>query len=377
MAKVCSICSVDVSTQKRVKDAQGRYYCHICWNAKANAPKRHVASLTTADASSGNDLSLDDLAQIEATASPTSASKAMPLLPCAMCGGTFTYAYLRSVNGGSLCAECDESRRGQSAVLSGRHRDSTRAASTVVRWVIITLILGCGIAIVVIQQQQQHQLHEHRKATLAVSSSPALTPTPADEGSGKATPSATAEAKPSSPVEDRIAELEREVARQRAEASLVEKARAEEARIEAKARQEQLGDIAHDPGGAFKRFSAAFLANLDRYESGEFLNEFRNQTQRNRFKVLPDTAQIDVRRTDSVVSPYIATLSVALNCEVNGKDIGDDGKTFKFTFAAQDNKWVLTRVTCFHPLLNEWLDQTLESWERGLWKTVMEATANP
>lgn len=29
-AKVCTTCGLDVSTQKRVKDAHGRYYCHPC-----------------------------------------------------------------------------------------------------------------------------------------------------------------------------------------------------------------------------------------------------------------------------------------------------------------------------------------------------------
>ena len=34
----CSVCQVDVSLSKRVKDAQGRYYCPACWQAGATPP---------------------------------------------------------------------------------------------------------------------------------------------------------------------------------------------------------------------------------------------------------------------------------------------------------------------------------------------------
>ena len=33
-AKVCVICSIDVSSIKRVKDPQGNYYCQLCYDAK-------------------------------------------------------------------------------------------------------------------------------------------------------------------------------------------------------------------------------------------------------------------------------------------------------------------------------------------------------
>lgn len=33
--KTCVVCHADISTQKRVKDAHGRYYCHSCWAAQS------------------------------------------------------------------------------------------------------------------------------------------------------------------------------------------------------------------------------------------------------------------------------------------------------------------------------------------------------
>jgi hypothetical protein len=35
--KYCSVCHADVSLGKRVKDADGRYYCPSCWQAQLDA----------------------------------------------------------------------------------------------------------------------------------------------------------------------------------------------------------------------------------------------------------------------------------------------------------------------------------------------------
>jgi hypothetical protein len=35
--KFCSVCSVDISLTKRVKDKQGHYYCPPCWQAGLDA----------------------------------------------------------------------------------------------------------------------------------------------------------------------------------------------------------------------------------------------------------------------------------------------------------------------------------------------------
>lgn len=44
-AKVCTRCGLDVSDQNRVKDAQGRYYCHACWAAQSQpAPEPYAAA---------------------------------------------------------------------------------------------------------------------------------------------------------------------------------------------------------------------------------------------------------------------------------------------------------------------------------------------
>ena len=35
--KFCSICHTDISETKRVKDAEGHYYCPACWQAQQEA----------------------------------------------------------------------------------------------------------------------------------------------------------------------------------------------------------------------------------------------------------------------------------------------------------------------------------------------------
>jgi hypothetical protein len=142
-------------------------------------------------------------------------------------------------------------------------------------------------------------------------------------------------------------------------------------------RQLQLTIIDRDPGAAFSRFSSAFLATLDHSESPEFFNNMMNRRQRNWFRVIPNTARIDVRRTDSVISPYIAVLDVDLYDFVNGERTGDDKEELKFTFAAQNHQWVLQSVTSFIPVLGSWEPEDHEAWMQGLWQTVMQNTTNP
>ncbi len=35
--KFCSVCHVDISQSKRVKDERGRYHCPSCWQARLDA----------------------------------------------------------------------------------------------------------------------------------------------------------------------------------------------------------------------------------------------------------------------------------------------------------------------------------------------------
>ena len=35
--KFCSVCQADVSLSKRVKDADGHYFCQACWQARQEA----------------------------------------------------------------------------------------------------------------------------------------------------------------------------------------------------------------------------------------------------------------------------------------------------------------------------------------------------
>lgn len=35
--KFCSVCHADISQAKRVKDAEGNYYCASCWQARLEA----------------------------------------------------------------------------------------------------------------------------------------------------------------------------------------------------------------------------------------------------------------------------------------------------------------------------------------------------
>ncbi len=37
LRKYCSVCRADVSQSKRVKDAEGAYYCPPCWQARQDA----------------------------------------------------------------------------------------------------------------------------------------------------------------------------------------------------------------------------------------------------------------------------------------------------------------------------------------------------
>lgn len=37
--KTCTSCGVDITRTKRMKDAEGKYFCEVCWAAKAEAAK--------------------------------------------------------------------------------------------------------------------------------------------------------------------------------------------------------------------------------------------------------------------------------------------------------------------------------------------------
>lgn len=104
-AKVCSVCGMDVSNHKRVKDARGSYYCHPCWNAKANAASVPVASPAMANASASGDVSLDDLAELESAAASQGATQPH-LVACSVCGDRFPYADIRDRDGQPVCGEC-------------------------------------------------------------------------------------------------------------------------------------------------------------------------------------------------------------------------------------------------------------------------------
>lgn len=104
LAKLCTNCGLDVSAQKRVKDAQGRYYCHPCWNAQAGASQKHAASSPTASVFSGGDLSLDDLSQLEATG--TSSASVSNSVTCYACRERFPRSEIHNHEGHPVCMEC-------------------------------------------------------------------------------------------------------------------------------------------------------------------------------------------------------------------------------------------------------------------------------
>lgn len=51
MTKMCVVCGDDVSQKKRIKDDQGRYFCHPCWNSASSSQGKPTAPLTDRKAS--------------------------------------------------------------------------------------------------------------------------------------------------------------------------------------------------------------------------------------------------------------------------------------------------------------------------------------
>ena len=66
--KLCTICGVDVSAVKRVKDRHGNYYCDMCWNTKINesgCSPGDVTPTALSPSSSATDLVAEPLTQLK------------------------------------------------------------------------------------------------------------------------------------------------------------------------------------------------------------------------------------------------------------------------------------------------------------------------
>ena len=82
--KICTVCGLDVSKQKRTKDAEGNYYCDPCWALKRERQQQVEAS----------------------SAAPDAADDELPF--CEACEGRFTPGNLRDHKGQILCVDCIE-----------------------------------------------------------------------------------------------------------------------------------------------------------------------------------------------------------------------------------------------------------------------------
>lgn len=150
-----------------------------------------------------------------------------------------------------------------------------------------------------------------------------------------------------------VAQLSRDVADLRA---TLAKSNADP-KAEAKDRGEQ---FKNDPGASFEKFCGRFLTTIARrvpYETPAYYL---------RFEGAGAAPAMDLRKTDSVLTPYVGTLTASLKKTLVRKtDDKPDGEPsvgkWRFTFAAQGGKWVLKSVeNLFDPLPGklaaEWKD---------------------
>jgi hypothetical protein len=100
VAKLCTVCGNDVAGKKRVKDAEGRYFCDPCFATRASAP--HVSLGTTQPAAPADDGILD--------LAPEPKKAEEPMFGCAGCKKLVPQRQVRNVDGEFLCSTCASKR---------------------------------------------------------------------------------------------------------------------------------------------------------------------------------------------------------------------------------------------------------------------------
>lgn len=92
--KICVECKIDVSRQKRVKDARGNYFCVGCWEVRSASPKSHAANNSSPE--------ISDLIALEETGT----RKDDGCGSCAVCKSRVAIDHLLQHEGKPVCAAC-------------------------------------------------------------------------------------------------------------------------------------------------------------------------------------------------------------------------------------------------------------------------------
>jgi len=122
--------------------------------------------------------------------------------------------------------------------------------------------------------------------------------------------------------------------------------------------------IVTDPAASFREFCSGFVAALEgsifeRYEDGE-LHRYRERALKGQYR-------IDVRRTDSLISPFIGTLEMIPESSKDGSPFIDLAKR-RYTFAAQDGKWILSSLESNYDMGNNvhWVNAADDALRRRM-----------
>lgn len=145
--KVCTVCKADVSQVKRIKDDQGRYYCHPCWGKTHPKPQddyelapvpvsRPAKSAPPPPPGDLAAVSRDSASSSAPVDAPNDPSNAVPsdLIRCPQCRGMFVVGKMKNAEGMLFCEECFASRR-PSSTLAPRKR--------LPRWAFYSALGGC------------------------------------------------------------------------------------------------------------------------------------------------------------------------------------------------------------------------------------------
>jgi hypothetical protein len=125
MQKVCCVCGVDVSSQKRVKDARGRYYCHPCVEKVRSGQPAAEPAMAQAAAPAPVEASTEPQSSDELDLLPVKdhAAGDGPKAACSVCRKVLPERQVRNVDGEFVCNACytqrQQPKRGAATARAG------------------------------------------------------------------------------------------------------------------------------------------------------------------------------------------------------------------------------------------------------------------
>lgn len=332
--KRCAVCGKDVSQVKRTKDASGKYYCRECYSAQSAAPLPDITSPaatggTTTSATTARGSRSESV--LGRTEKMIIAAGAAAIIVVILAGSYFLYFRDR---------------------WEVTHRDELRSLA--------------------VKASEESRDKHFREAAAALSQLEALSKAGIVRDTTLAAAIAEAIAKKQSiMIEVEKIDREEESARKAAQAKqaaieaeqhqLLDAKEAAETRAKV-AQREKEADRAlmkSDPVAHFKRFAAAYVM------FGKDLSNLQDKDGDERW-VWDEKATyaINVQRTESLVTPYLGTLSSRISYLNKPRNFSVRNSDFTITFAAQDGAWVFKSVSATYAFAGGQLDSSniVEPW---------------